>query len=534
MPITDRFSYLVLAAVLAICFLTGTACNRAVSETAATDDSKSSTEATAKKGDARRDWPMLGGTPQRNLVNTVDKNMPTEWGVQEGKFKNVKWVATLGKSSYGGPVISGGKIYVGTNNDNPRNPKEKSDQGVVMCFNEADGKFLWQALHNKLPTGDENDYARVGIASHPTIEGDRVYYVSNRCELVCADTEGFYDNKNDGVKDEKFTDKFDADIIWRLDMVNELKVYPRWLATCSPLIAGDLIFVVTDNGVDIKDHKVAAPEAPSFVAINKKTGKVVWKDNSPGTKIMDGQWSNPAYAVVGGKPQVIFPGGDGWLYAFEPQTGKLIWKFDCNPKKSVYKPGGRGDRNFPVATPVVYDSKLYIGTGQEPDDGPGVGHFWCIDITKTGDLSPVDDNFDPKAEVNKKSGLVWHYGGPVLPKPEMGRDIVFGRTLSTCAVHDGLVYVAEFEGFLHCLDAKTGVKYWEFDLGASIWGSPMWVDGKIYLGTDDGEMQIFKHGKKAERISKIDMERPLKSTPVACNGVLYVLTDAYLYAIEKK
>src|SRR5258708_2335770 len=193
-----------------------------------------------------------------------------------------------------------------------------------MYFNEADGKFLWQALHDKLPTGDENDYARVGIASHPTIEGDRVYYVSNRCELVCADTEGFYDNKNDGVKDEKFTDKFDADIIWRLDMVNELKVYPRWLATCSPLIAGDLIFVVTDNGVDIKDHKVAAPEAPSFVAINKKTGKVVWKDNSPGTKIMDGQWSNPAYAVVAGKPQVIFPGGVGWRYSFEPPNGPLI------------------------------------------------------------------------------------------------------------------------------------------------------------------------------------------------------------------
>jgi outer membrane protein assembly factor BamB len=466
---------------------------------------------------AQRDWPMLGGTPQRDLANTVDKNMPTEWSIKEGEQKNIKWVATLGKQSFGGPTIGGGKIFVGTNNDNPRNLKVKDDQGVVMCFSEADGKFIWQALHEKLPS-EENDWPKIGIVSHPLIDGNRVYYVSNRCELICASTEG---------KGEQ------ADIIWRLDMIKDLEVFPRWLAGCSPLIVGDLIFVVTDNGVD-KDNKVVSPKAPSFVAVNKTTGNVAWKDSSPGDKIMDGQWANPAYAEVNGKGQVIFPGGDGWLYAFEPKTGTLIWKFNCNPKKSEYKPGGRGDRNFPVATPVIYENKLYIGTGREPDDGPGIGHFWCIDITKTGDLSPVNDNFDPKAPVNKNSGLVWHYGGKVDPKPASGRDIVFGRTLSTCAIQDGLLYVAELEGFLHCLDAKTGQKHWDFDLGAGIWGSPLWVDGKIYQGTDDGEIQIFAHGKQVKQLAKIDMERPIKSTPVACNGVLYILTDSALYAIEKK
>ena len=114
---------------------------------------------------------------------------------------------------------------------------------------------------------------------------------------------------------------------------------------------------------------------------------------------MEGQWSNPVYAEVNGKGQVIFPGGDGWLYAFEPASGKLIWKFDCNPKAATdYKPGGRGQRNFFLATPVVHDDKVYIGLGQEPgNDGPGVSHFWCVDVTKTGDISPVNDNFDPKA-----------------------------------------------------------------------------------------------------------------------------------------
>ena len=178
---------------------------------------------------------------------------------------------------------------------------------------------------------------------------------------------------------------------------------------------------------------------------------------------MDGQWSNPAAAEVNGVKEVIFPGGDGWLYGFEAKTGELLWKFDCNPKKSEFKPAaGAGTRNYIVATPVVVDGKLYVGVGREPDAGPGVGHLWCIDLTKKPankdkDLSPVGDNFDPKAAVNKDSGLVWHYGGDLSPKPaDAVRDYAFGRTVSTCAVHDGLVYAADLDGFFYCLDAKTG------------------------------------------------------------------------------
>jgi len=92
---------------------------------------------------------------------------------------------------------------------------------------------------------------------------------------------------------------------------------------------------VTGNGREFgaPDKPPPEPKAPSFVAIDKKTGEVVWQDNSPGDKIMEGSWSNPLYVEVKGQAQVIFPGGDGWLYAFEPKTGKLIWKFNCHPKR---------------------------------------------------------------------------------------------------------------------------------------------------------------------------------------------------------
>jgi outer membrane protein assembly factor BamB len=472
-----------------------------------------------------RDWPLFGGTIHRNLADTVQTGIPEEWSTKKGKLKNVKWVAALGTHAYGGPVVAGGRIFVGTNNDKPRDPKIKGDKGVVMCFRESDGKFLWQAVHEKL--ADENDAKDCGVASTPCVDGDRLYYVSNRCELVCADVAG-----------DEATGQ--AKILWTLDMVKDLGVFPCWLANSSPLVVGDLVYAVTGNGVVPNSTKLPAPKAPSFVAVHKHTGKVAWTDNSPGDRIMDGQWTSPVAVEVDGVMQIIFPGGDGFLYAFEAKKGELIWKFDCNPKSAKpYKQGGQGERCFIVACPVIWENKLYVAVGQEPDDSNGVGHLWCIDVTKKPknkdkDLSPVNDNFDPKAEVNKDSGLVWHFGGPILPKPDTGREYVFGRTLSTCAIHDGLVYAAELTGFLNCLNARTGEKYWEYDLKANTWSSPFYVDGKVYMGADDGTMYVFRHGKELKEPAKVEMDNALAVPPVAANGVLYVNNGASLYAIVSR
>jgi outer membrane protein assembly factor BamB len=473
-------------------------------------------DATATNGD----WPMFGGSPSRNMVNTVDRDVPDDWSAEPGKEKNVKWTADLGSSAYGGPVVAGGKILVATNNEKPRDPKVAGDKGVIMCFRESDGKFLWQAVHDKLPNPGENDAPMAGIASTPAVEGDRVYYVSNRCEVVC--------------------DKMDGGNVWRLDMIKELNVYPCQLAACSPLVAGDLVYVITDNGRD-QTGMLPQPKAASFVAVNKKTGKVAWQSAAPGEGILEGQWSNPVYAEVRGKGQVIFPGGDGVLYGFEATKGELLWKFDCNPKSAERKPGGRGTRNALVATPVVHEERLYVGVGQQPDLGSGVGHLWCVDLVKATekgavnkghDVSPGGDDFDPKAAANKDSALAWHYGGPVAQKGP--RKYLFGRTISTVAVHDGLVYASELDGFLHCLDAKTGEHYWDADLQAIVWASPYYVDGKVYIGTDNGDLFVFPAGKQKGKPRTIDMGHSVKSSVVAAHGVLYVQTDSVLFAIGKK
>jgi outer membrane protein assembly factor BamB len=525
---------------------------------------QSSPDAASAKADAKEDgrhnWPMYGGTLSRDLVNTIDKKLPTTWDVSSGD--NIKWSVDLGNKAYGGPIVAGGRIYIGTNNENPRDKAITGDKGVLMCFNEADGKFLWQAVHDKLPAGRVNDWPEEGICSSPIVEGDRLYYVNNRAEVICADVNGMA-NGNQGVQDETYKGPNDVDVIWRLDMIGQLGVFPHNLAVCSPLIVGDTLFVVTANGVDEGHINIPAPAAPSFLALDKNNGRVLWQDNAPsqalvaarksgvkvriredlvdkGKLLMHGQWSNPVYAEPNGKPTIIFPGGDGWIRAYNPKDGELLWKFDCNPKGSKYLLGPRATRSDFVSTPVVWRNKLYIGVGQDPEHKKGVGHLWCIDLTKEPknkdkDLTPVNNNFDPKAEVNKDSGLVWHYGGRA--PAGVNRNYLFGRTMSTCAVHDELCYAADYDGYIYCLDAETGERYWEDTLGADTWSSPYWVDGKIYIGTENGTMRIYEHGKTKKLVNKVNMKADaIRATPVAINGVLYVITEnpCKLWAIGTK
>ncbi len=456
---------------------------------------------------AEKEIALWGGTLSRNMVSD-EMNVPASWDIETGE--NIKWIAELGSQSYAGPLIIGGKVFVGTNNKGLRNPKLTGDRGVIMAFRESDGEFLWQSTHTKLTSGRVNDWPLQGICSTPFIEGDRLYYISNRCEVVCIDTEAFLDGENDGpFTAETETSEIDADIIWSYDMMDELDVFPHNLATCSPLVVGDLLILETSNGVDEGHIHVPSPDAPSFIALNKNTGELVWEDASPGENILHGQWSNPSYGVIKGVPQVIVPGGDGWIYAFEPETGNIIWKFDCNPKNSVWELGGRGTRNNIISTPVVYDDKVFVAVGQDPEHGEGVGHLWCIDASQTGDIT--------------KTAVIWHFGGEE-----------FNRTMSTVAIDDGLLYISDLSGFLYCLDVNTGDLYWKYDTFAAIWGSPYVVDGKVYLGNDDGNVVILKAGKTEQRLFETNMGSAVYTTPVAKNGVLYIVTRNMLIAIEEK
>jgi outer membrane protein assembly factor BamB len=440
---------------------------------------------------------MWGGTPDRNMVSGM-KGAPVTWDV--GTKRNVKWMAVLGSQSYGNPVVSGGTVFVGTNNEALRDPKQPGDRGVLMAFRESDGEFLWQHTSEKLASGRVNDWPFQGVASSPLVEGDRVYYVTNRAVLTCLDAKGFSNGNEGPVTDEKLTGPKDADIIWAFDMMEEVGAFPHNLANSSPVAWGDLIYVSTSNGHDESHVNIPSPRAPAIIAVNKKTGKLVWEDNSVGEKILHGQWSSPAVGKVGDTVQVVIGQGDGWVRSFEAESGKKLWEFDLNPKDSVWPK----TRNEVISTPIIYENVVYIANGQDPEHGEGVGHLYAIDPTKRGDIT--------------ESGRIWHYDK-------------IRRSISTGALHNGILYYADFSGFLHALDAKTGKPYWVHDMLAAVWGSPMVIDGKVYLGDEDGDVVVLKTGKTLEVLGESNMGSSVYCTPVPANGAILVANRNQLYSL---
>jgi outer membrane protein assembly factor BamB len=356
-------------------------------------------------------------------------------------------------------------------------------------------------------------------------------------------------------------DKHEADVIWSFDMMRELGVSQHNMASCSPTALGDLLFINTSNGLDETHINLPAPNAPSFICMDKNTGEVYWTDGSPGQNILHGQWSSPTVGVLGGVPQVLFAGGDGWLYSFKADKGQdgkpeLLWKFDCNPKTSVWKIGGAGTRNNIIATPVIYDGLVYVAVGQDPEHGEGEGHLWCIDPTKRGDVSPqlavkieggerkpiphrrlqaVIEEDGEAAVDNSNSAVIWHYSnfdynndGDIAWEEEMH------RSCGTVAIKDDILYISDFSGLVHCLDAKTGKGYWTYDMLAASWGSPLIVDGRVYIGDEDGDVCIFEHSKEPqeEPLAEINMGNSVYSTPIVANGVLYIANRTHLFAIQ--
>ncbi len=539
--------------------------------------------ATNKAEAPNPDWNQWGGSSIRNNI-PIGRNIPTEWELGEIDYrtgewnpsgsKNIKWVAKLGSQTYGNPVVAGGKVFVGTNNSGgwlKRYPAD-IDLGCLLAFDLKDGKFLWQHSSEKLPTGRVHDWPLQGICSAALVEGDRLWFVTSRGEVRCLDTEGFHDDENDGpYTQEEVVAKDEADVVWVFDMMSEMGVSQHNMASCSLTSAGDLLFVCTSNGVDVEHNYIPAPQAASFFVINKHTKDVLWTDASPGLNILHGQWSSPAYGELGGEPQVIFGGGDGWIYSFAPEGdgkggAKLLWKFDANPKTSYYSLN-RATRNHIIGTPVIYGGRVYVAVGEDPEHGEGVGHLWCIDPTKRGDVSPelafnsanpdqpiphkrlqavVPDDGD-FARPNPNSAAVWHYSE--VDRNGDGKidfEETMHRTVGSVVIKDNILYIADFSGLFHCLDAKTGKPHWTYDMLSAAWGSPLVVDGKVYIGDEDGDVAIFQHsadpnsamkdegGDMVPYYGEISMNNSVYSTPIVAGNVLYIANRTHLFAIANE
>ncbi len=480
--------------------------------------------------------------------------------------------------AFGSPVVACGQVYIGTNgfggHIKRRDIKRHRDlerYGCLLCFRASDGQFLWQYSAKELE-GYRWHWSHRGLGSTPLVEGNRLWVVSNRWEVLCLDTQGFRDKKNDGpYVDESVNGPNDADIVWRYDLRKELKVFPfshthsNPNRQCSPVSYRNRLYVVTGNGTEQRSSKIPSPKAPSLVCFDKKTGKVLWTDASPGENILMGQFSSPLVAEINGRAQVIVGQGDGWLRSFDALTGKLIWKFDINAKESQWLfRGSRGTRNSILATPVLCNGRVYVGSGQIAENGEGPGRLVCIDPTKTGDISSelavdatgrllpqrrfqaVVRGNGEKAIHNPNSGLVWEFTSSDQNKNgKLEYEEVFHRTISSVVVKDDLVIAVDISGLVHCLHARTGKSFWTHELFASTTGSPLIVDDWVYVPDEDGDVAIFRLSVAPDVAMKrvkgkyqphatIKVDDSVDNSPVFANGVLYIASRKYLWAISRQ
>ncbi len=461
-------------------------------------------------------------SPERDLPESCDP--PTG--------RNVRWVADLGTETHSTPVIARGRVYIGTNNGRPRDPRHHGDRGVLMCFDERTGAFVWQLVVPKIKTSVYWDWPNAGICSPATVEGDRVYLVSNRGEVMCLDPLGLA-NGNDGpYRDEAKhcvppgeppiePGEHDADILWLFDMIQDCGVRQHDSAHSSILVHGQFLYVNTSNGVDDSHKRIMSPDAPSLIVLDKTTGRWVARDDEHiGPRIFHSTWSSPALATVNGQAQIIFAGGDGVVYAFEPLTNapppgtvadlKKLWWFDCDPtapKENVH----RYNSNREVSPsniksiPVFHQDRVFVTVGGDLWWGKNQAWLQCIDANGSGNVTA--------------SALKWAY--PLVR-----------HSMSTPAIADGLAFVGDSGRCVHCVDAATGKACWTHEVNGEVWASPLVADGKVFFATRNGRLLTFRAAREKTLLSEVDFGDAISGSPVAANGVVYVTTMARLYALQ--
>lgn len=440
---------------------------------------------------------------QLQTMVTQTGNPPVDWDTATGR--NIVWSVELGNETFGRPVVAGDAVYVGTDNARHLNPACQEECGVLMAFRAADSTFLWQDVAPRVERG-LREFLLPSTTSAPYLEGNRLYYVTAECQLRCLDTQGFRDGANNGpYREEKFQGNAAADIIWELDMCARLGVFPHEASNSEVLAVGDLLMVCTSNGQNEGHTRVPSPRAPSLIAVNKHSGEVVWCAIGPGEQVLHGQWSSPVAANVNGRLQVLFGGGDGCLRAYDAAAGRELWRFDGNPKDARWlpRPGVRS-RSSIIASPVFADGRVFVALGQDPFHGNGPSLLHAIRPSGQGDIT--------------ESSRLW-----------TSREV--GRVVGTPIVEDGLLYVGDLGGTLHCLDAATGDHVWKHETNGAIWGCLALAGDRLYVGNVDGGLTVLRAGRRKELLARMELEAPLYSRPALAGDALYLATATRLYLI---
>ncbi len=413
------------------------------------------------------DWPFWRG-PENNGISR-ETGLPDDWNPRGGEGSNVSWKRDdLGTRST--PVVLGERLYIITRN----HPGTKIEGEKVVCINAKTGETIWENAFN-VWLSDVPD-TRVGWSSCNVDPKTGLVYALGVC--------GYFQCINGET----------GQTVWSVPLHETYGLLSTYGGrTNFPVICDDLVII---SAIVIGWGDQAKP-SHRFLAFDKKSGQLVWNN---GTRPLpyDTTYSSPTVTVVDGQKLLIFGSGDGAVWAFQPRTGKQVWRY----------PFSR--RGLNVA-PLVVGDRVFTGHSEENIEGTAMGAIAAIYAKGSGDIS--------------KTGELWKT-----------TELMMGK--SSPLLIDGRLYCFDDRAKLRVLDAQTGQPVAARKaLGTAMRASPLYADGKIYALTANGKWYILRPDQQGvEVVSKGRLPRGegVDASPICAHGRVYITTSGGLYCLEDK
>ena len=412
-------------------------------------------------------WPQWRGPGGQGI--SAEKNLPNEWS----STKNIKWKTPIAGRSHSSPIVWGNKVFLTTSIEGVLVPGAKAVKHMaggqeflhpdsvgadhkqtfkVICIDRETGKILWEQVAFEGTPYDNRHRKSSYAASTPVTDGKMVY--------AFFGTEGLYAYDMKGK------------LAWKADL-GKLGTVGMGTGT-SPILYENLVLMQCDedNG-----------ETSFLVALDKKTGKEVWKT----PRKVQVSWSTPILVTTAKRTELITSGTE-FVVSYDPATGKELWRH-------------KGVESNAIPSPVANNDTVFISAGFPAKIA------MAIRLGGSGDLS--------------EANVAWKYakGTAYVPSP-----ILYGNYL----------YLMTDRGILTCIDAVTGeVKYdgGRIPIPATFTASPVAFDGKILLTSEDGDTFIIKAGPTHQILGTNALGEPVYASPAIADGRIFIRGEKNLYCI---
>jgi outer membrane protein assembly factor BamB len=408
----------------------------------------------------KRTWAQWRGPSGQGYVE--DTRVPLTWS----SAQNLLWKIELPGAGNSTPIVWGDRLFLTA-------AGAKGDERYVLCIKTSDGSVLWrQTASRGVEAGKTHNWNGYASASCAT-DGTHVYAFFGTPGLFCYD--------------------FDGKLIWKHNF-GVFTADTGWGSAASPIVVDDLVIQNCDNsGVKglAKDRKPDEAAPMALIALDKKTGKEVWR-----TERNQGKgWSTPVLIPAKDRSELVLNGPHG-VWSYDPRSGKELWH--CERHK------GDDKALFGEPIPAFDRDKLVMLSGRP---GPMLG----VRLGGSGDVTKTNILWD----VTRKKGRV--VGSPLLWKE--------------------LVYVGDGQGYLSCNDASTGEVLWSERVGAKpLSASPVLVQEKLLFLMEDGQSFVLEPGRTFKLVgtNTLGDGTDFRASPVIVDGRLFLRSQSHLYCVGAK